>query len=78
MADHDLIDRLLDSLGQMESQDKRYHEKMTELIRVLSSHFESEEQEVFEEARKNLPEHRLEELGLEMEERRRLVTQMAA
>ena len=32
----------------------------------------------FEEARKSLPEYRIEELGLEMEERRKILTRVAA
>jgi hypothetical protein len=33
---------------------------------------------MFDEARKNLPEYRLEELGLEMEDRRKILVSLAA
>jgi hypothetical protein len=41
-------------------------------------HIEQEEEEIFEEARKNIPEYRLEELGLEMEHRKKILTTLAA
>jgi len=44
----------------------------------VTSHIEKEEEEIFDEARKNLPEFRLEELGLEMEDRRKILATIAA
>jgi hemerythrin-like domain-containing protein len=51
---------------------------MTLLIEEVTRHIEKEEDEIFAEARKMLPEYRLEELGLEMEDRRKILTQLAA
>ena len=48
------------------------------MMDMVSRHIDREEEEIFDEARKNLPEYRLEELGLEMEARRKLLTQLAA
>jgi hypothetical protein len=47
------------------------------MSRVLQ-HIEKEEEEIFDEARKNLPEYRLEELGLELEDRRKILVTLAA
>jgi hemerythrin-like domain-containing protein len=51
---------------------------MTAMMDEVIRHIEREEEEIFDEARKNLPEYRLEELGLEMEDRRKILTQLAA
>jgi hemerythrin-like domain-containing protein len=48
------------------------------LIDMVNAHVQKEEEEIFEEARKNLPEFRLEELGLEMEDRRKILQTLAA
>jgi len=52
--------------------------KMTAMMDEVMRHIEKEEEEIFDEARKNLPEFRLEELGIEMEDRRKILTQLAA
>ena len=50
---------------------------MQALFETVQAHIQFEEDNVFEEARKLLSEYRLEELGLEMEDRRRFL-QIAA
>jgi hemerythrin-like domain-containing protein len=45
---------------------------------LVMQHIEKEEDEIFDEARKTLPEYRLEELGLEMEDRRKILLTLAA
>jgi hemerythrin superfamily protein len=73
--EHRTIEGLLDS---MNPQDKNFDTNMNELIEAVTRHIEMEEEQIFDEARRNLPEYRLEELGLEMEERRRMLGRMAA
>jgi hypothetical protein len=51
---------------------------MNDLIAQVNRHIAMEEDAIFDEARKNLPEYRLEELGLEMEDRRKILTTVAA
>ena len=65
-------------LKGMSPQDRNFDEKMTQLIDAVNHHVEREEEEILDEARKTLSEYRLEELGLEMEDRRRLLTQLTA
>ena len=73
--EHREIEKLLDSINP---QDKLFEMKMDELINAVTAHIEMEEHQIFDEARKNLPEYRLEELGLEMEERRKILARIAA
>jgi hemerythrin superfamily protein len=73
--EHRKIEALLDS---MNPQDKAFDAKMDELIKSVTEHIEMEEEQIFDEARKILPEYRLEELGLEMEDRRKILVRLAA
>jgi len=76
--EHEAIDKLLQELNAMTGAEKNFETKMTELMDQVVGHIEMEEDEIFDEARKNLPEFRLEELGLEMEDRRKILTSIAA
>jgi hemerythrin superfamily protein len=78
LDEHHEADKMLERLAELSTGDKEFDAKMAELMKMITSHIEAEEEEIFEEARKNLPEYRLEELGLEMEARRRIMTQRAA
>jgi hemerythrin-like domain-containing protein len=73
--EHREIEKLLDSINP---QDKLFETKMEELMNAVTAHIEMEENQIFDEARKSLPEYRIEELGLEMEERRKILTRVAA
>jgi iron-sulfur cluster repair protein YtfE (RIC family) len=73
--EHRTIEELLES---MNPHDKSFDAKMDELIDAVNRHIDMEEEQIFEEARRNLPEFRLEELGLEMEERRKILVRIAA
>src|SRR5262249_21751662 len=68
--EHREIEKLLESINP---QDKLFETKMDELINAVTAHIEMEENQIFDEARQNLPEYRIEELGLEMEERRKIL-----
>jgi len=74
-ADHQKIEKLLEAV---DPQDRSFDAQMNELIEAVEGHLEMEEAEIFEEARKSLPEYRLEQLGLEVEERRRIAGNIAA
>ena len=71
--EHREVEKLLQELNSMNTSDKTFESKMDELIEDVGQHIEMEEEEIFDEARKNLPESRLEELGLEMEDRRKIL-----
>ena len=76
--EHGAMEKLLQELQLMNGSDKNFETKMSALMDEVTSHIDKEEEEIFDEARKNLPEFRLEELGLEMEDRRKILATIAA
>jgi hypothetical protein len=78
VAEHRSIDKQLEELSSMNPGDRDFENGMAHMMDEVLRHIDMEEQEIFDEARKNLPEYRLEELGLEMEDRRKILTQLAA
>jgi len=76
--EHRQVEKLLQELSNMNGSDKNFETKMAQLMDDVEQHIQKEEEEIFDEARKNLPEYRLEELGLEMEDRRKILTMLAA
>lgn len=76
--DHRGFLKLIQELNGMNISDKDFDLKMNHLIEQVERHIEFEEEEIFEEARKALPEFRLEELGLEMADRRKILSTLAA
>jgi iron-sulfur cluster repair protein YtfE (RIC family) len=78
MQEHSAIEQSLQELNAIAPSERSFDTQMSALIDEVMRHFEKEEEEIFEEARKNLSEYRLEELGLEMEARRKILTQLAA
>jgi len=73
VADHDAINEMLHEIGNLGAQHKQFPSKMEALIEKVQAHVQFEEDDLFEEARKVLSEYRLEELGLEMEDRRKFL-----
>jgi hemerythrin superfamily protein len=78
LEEHQAVEKLLIEIAAMSPQDRNFDVKMTSLFNEMNRHIEMEEEQIFGEARQILPEYRLEELGLEMEERRKILTQLAA
>jgi len=78
IEDHRKIDRMVSEVAAMDSSDKSFDSKLTELIEFVNQHIEKEEEDVFAEIRQYLSEQRIEELGLELEARKRILTQIAA
>jgi iron-sulfur cluster repair protein YtfE (RIC family) len=75
---HQSIDMLLEEIDRMNVGDQDVESKMRSLREEVFQHIELDENEIFDETRKTFPEYRLEELGLEMEDRRRILTTLAA
>jgi iron-sulfur cluster repair protein YtfE (RIC family) len=76
--EHAAVQELLQELAGMSGSEKNFDAKMSAMIEQVVRHIDMEEDLIFDEARKNLPEYRLEELGLEMEDRRKILTTIAA
>jgi len=56
IEDHRAIEKLLQELNGMNSLDRNFETKMARMMDEVIRHIEKEEEEIFEEARKNLPE----------------------
>ena len=78
IEEHQAVEKLLSEIAALSPQDRNFDVKMTSLFAEVNRHIDMEEELIFGEARQILPEYRLEELGLEMEERRKILTQLAA
>ena len=76
--EHRSVEKLLQEMSGMSPSDKQFDARMGTLMDQVFEHIEMEEEQIFDEARENLPEYRLEELGLEMEDRRKILSTMAA
>jgi hemerythrin superfamily protein len=75
---HRAIEKRLEELASMNSSEKSFDSKIAELAKLVDEHVVMEEGEMFDEVRKNLPEYRLEELGLELEDRKKILSTLAA
>ena len=71
------IEKLVGQLSASNASDKNFETTMDSLMEQIDQHIQLDE-EVFDEARKVLTEVRLEELGLEMEDRRKILVTLAA
>ena len=78
LQDHKAIDDLIADISNNSGNDKALESKMQRLIESVVAHIDQEEEEIFVEARREFSEQKLEELGLELEVRRRMFTQAAA
>ena len=78
IEDHCAIEKLLQELNGVNLSDRSFETKMARMMDEVIRHIEKEEAEIFDEARNSLAEYRLEELGLEIEDRRKILTQLAA
>ena len=77
-ADHVRIDTLLQDIASSKGNETLLESKVASLSELVQAHVEKEEEQLFSEARRVLSEQRLEELGLEMEQRRYLFTRAVA
>jgi hemerythrin superfamily protein len=77
LQDDRQINKALSEMTQASETEKQFEAKVAGLIEKVDKHID-EEEGLFDEIRKTVSEQRLEELGLEMEDRKRLLTQIAA
>ena len=76
--EHRTVEKLLAEIDGMSGSDKDFETKMALLMDMITAHIDMEEDQIFDEARQVLPEYRLEELGLEIEDRRKILVTLAA
>jgi hemerythrin superfamily protein len=79
LKEHKDIDELLTQISRLKPADKHFDEKMETLIESVDHHVAEEEGEIFRFAEENCSEEQLEDLGRQIEERKKtLDRQMAA
>jgi hemerythrin superfamily protein len=77
--EHQNIDELLVQISRLKPSNKTFDEKLEILLASVDSHVEQEEGEIFQFAEENCSEQQLEEMGDEIEERKRFLDhEMAA
>lgn len=69
--EHHVVDRLLEEMAQVPVDDERWGAKAIVMKENVEHHIEEEEGEMFEKARSIFGESDLQELGRQMEERKR-------
>ena len=79
LREHKQVDELLTQISRLKPSDKNFDEKMETLFENVDHHVEEEEGEIFQFAEENCSEEQLEDLGRQIEERKKtLDRQMAA
>ena len=78
LNEHERIEKLLSEINFNNGGEKQAETRIQELLDLVEAHIQHEEDELFMEAFRILSEHRLEELGLEMDGRKRILMQVAA
>jgi len=78
LEEHRTMEKLIHEIAGINPQDRIFDAKMNQFIDAVNNHIDTEEEEIFDAARKILPEYRLEELGLEMDDRKKIFGELAA
>ena len=73
LQEHDRIEKLLSEINFNNGGEKHAETRIEELLGLVEAHIQYEEDELFMEARRVFSEHHLEELGLEMDGRKRIL-----
>src|SRR5262245_53941453 len=73
LKEHRDIDQLLMQISRLKPSDKNFDEKMEVLIENVDHHISEEEGEIFQFAEENCSEDELEELGRQIEQRRKVL-----
>ena|ERR1051326_3856386 len=78
IEEHQGIEKLLQEINYNNGNEKQVETKLSRLIELVEAHIKKEEDELFPEAQAVLSKQRLEELGLDMEYRKKIFTQAVA
>ena len=78
LKEHKEIDELLTQISRLKATDKNFEEKMETLIENVDHHVEEEEGEIFRFAEENCSAEQLEQLGLQIEDRKKSLDQQMA
>ncbi|HEY2380001.1 MAG TPA: hemerythrin domain-containing protein [Terriglobia bacterium] len=75
---HKEVDQLLTQISRLKPNDRSYDEKVEILIENVERHIEEEEGEIFRFAEENCSVEQLEDLGRQIEDRKRILDQQMA
>jgi hemerythrin superfamily protein len=78
LKEHKDVDELLTQISRLKPSDKNYDDKVETLIENVEHHVEEEEGEIFQFAAENYSAEELENLGREIEERKKTLDQQMA
>jgi hemerythrin superfamily protein len=78
LKEHKDVDELLTQISRLRPADKNYDDKVETLIENVEHHVEEEEGEIFRFAQENCSPEELEDLGRQIEERKRSLDQQMA
>jgi hemerythrin-like domain-containing protein len=79
IEEHAIVKQLIEELSELDPEDEQYDAKFKVLRENVEHHADEEEDEMFSQAKKNLSDEALEDLGARMEARKeRLKTDTAA
>jgi hemerythrin superfamily protein len=78
LKEHKQIDELLTQISRLKSNDKNFEEKVETLFENVEHHIEEEEGEIFQFAEKNCSEDEIEDLGRQIEDRKRALDRQLA
>jgi hemerythrin superfamily protein len=78
LKEHREVDELLTQMSRLKPHDKKFEEKFETLVENVEHHIQEEEGEIFQFAEENCSAQELDDLGHELEERKRILDQRLA
>lgn len=78
LREHREMDELLTRISRLKPESASFAEKMEALMETVDRHVEEKEREIFQFAQENCPEGQLEQLGSEIEERKKFLERQLA
>jgi len=78
LKEHKQIDELLTQISRLKPNDRNFEEKVETLFENVEHHVEEEEGEIFQFAEKNCSDNELEDLGRQIEERKKALDRQLA
>lgn len=78
LKEHKDVDELLTQISRLKPSDKNFDEKMETLFENVDHHVEEEEREIFQFAEENCSEEELNDIGMQIEERKKAIDRQLA
>jgi hemerythrin superfamily protein len=78
LEEHRDIDALLTQIARLKLTDTNFEDRFEALVENVDHHIEEEEGEIFQFAEENCSQEQLEELGAQIDHRRRILDQQLA